>query len=167
MKKFILVCAILFIANVGCKKMNLDGGGVCGCLPIEGPEFNLVIKNSAGDDLLSSSTAGPYSKDNIQMYRKDNEGKMIPILFAIRPPFSYGDEKFKYNFLYTTNIRISANTQTDHIYLKLGNDQPYEMTLHLKSNGRLSVQRLLIDQKETEKEADNLSKYASFFYLNK
>ena len=167
MKKFMLVCAILFIANVGCKKMNVDGGGLCGCSPVESPEFNLAIRNIAGDDLLSNSSSGAYNKSNIQLYRKDAEGKAVPIVFSIRQPFSYGDEKFKYNLLSTSDLRFNPETQKDVIYLKLGDEPPYELTMQLKPNGRYSVQQLLIDQKEAEKGEGNLAKFVSVYYLNK
>lgn len=147
--------------------MNVDGGGLCGCSPAEGPEFNLVIRNSAGDDLLNSSTSGAYSKSNIQVYRKDTDGKVVPIVFSIRQPFSYGDEKFKYNLLFTSDVRFNPEIQKDVIYLKLGDGPAYELTLQVKPNGRYSVQQLLIDQKEADKGEGNLAKFVSVFYLTK
>ncbi|CAM4355349.1 hypothetical protein SAMN06265348_11311 [Pedobacter westerhofensis] len=167
MKKFLVVCAVLFIVNMGCKKMNADGGGLCGCSPIEGPELDLVIRNAAGDDLLSDKTSGAYTKDNIQVYRKDENGKIIPIIFAVRPQFSYGDEKFKYNFLYISAIRYNQDTQTDVIYLKLADHQPVELTLKLKLQGRFSVQQLLADQKEVEKDNGTVAKFSAIYYLNR
>lgn len=167
MKKFMIACLILFIANVGCKKMNVDGGGLCGCSPVAAPSLNLAVTNAAGDDLLSDKTTGAYAKDKIQIYRKDAAGKMTAVYFDIRPPFSYGDEKFKYNTLYISGIQYNQDTKTDVIYLKLGDDQPLELSMQLKPEGQLSVQQLLIDQKEALKEAGNITKFVSVFYLKK
>jgi len=166
MKKFLIVCAILFFANVACKKTD-GGGGLCGCSPVEGPEFNLVIKNNAGVDLLNTGTAGAYTTDQILLYRKESGDKITPVVFAIRPPFSYGDEKFGYNFLHTKSIRWNQATMTDVIYLKIGNEEPYELSLQLKPEGRYSVNKLLINQKEAEKGGGNLAKFVSVYYLNK
>jgi|GEM_PF-698799 len=166
MKKFILVCAILFIANAGCKKMNVDGGGgLCGCSPARtGPQLNLVIKNAAGDDLLDNKSAGAYTKDKIELFRKDADGKVIPILFAIRPPFSYGDEKFKFNQLTTFEMSHIKSSSNNVIYLKLA-DKTYELTLQTKENPYL-LDRVLIDQKEAERDSGTVAKYTVIFYLS-
>lgn len=167
MKKFALALALLFIVNMGCKKMNIDGGGLCGCSPISGPRLNLVIRNAAGDDLLSSNTTGAFTKDKIQFFRKDSEGKMTTVLFGIREPLSYGDEKFRYNTLTVSDLRYTNDSSKDMIYLKLGDNQPYEISLELKLMGQYSVQKIFIDQKEAEKDTGNVSKYESVFYLYK
>jgi hypothetical protein len=168
MKKFILVCAILFIANVGCKKMNMDGGRLCGCspAPVEVPVLNLAIRNSEGTDLLSSNIPGAYKKDNIQLYRKDDAGKITPIPFSIRQPFTDGEEKFSYNHLNTQALTYNTDTQSDRIFLKLGDEQPYELTLSFKTAGKIGVQKILINQKELEKVGGELVIH-KFFFLNK
>ncbi|MET1053820.1 MAG: hypothetical protein ABWY16_00795 [Pedobacter sp.] len=164
MKKFILVCAILFIVNAGCKKMNLDGGGACGCSPVQvGLQLNLVVKNVAGDDLLDDKVAGAYTRDKIELYRKDSGGKTVPILFAIRPPFSYGDEKFKFSELSLLDSSYVPNSAGSVLYLKLG-DKTYELTLQAKPN-TYTIEKVLIDQKEAEKDNGTVAKYSTIFYL--
>jgi hypothetical protein len=164
MKKFTIVCIILFIAGVGCKKTNIDGGGLCACSPKVEPELSLVIKNNAGDDLLNDKTAGAYSKDKIELFRKDGDGKIIPINFSIRPPFSYGDEKFNFNLLYTSGISYLQKPADNIIYLKLGEGKLYELNVQL-NKGKYAIEKLLIDNKEAEKDKGNVAKYAAIFYL--
>ena len=162
MKKFLIVCMILFTAGVGCKKMDYGGGDLCACSPIEAPGLNLVIKNSAGDDLLSEKTVGAYTKDNIQLFRKDVNGKVIPINFSIRPPSTFGEQKFNFNFLYAPELN-SLQTQTDKtVYLKLGGGEPYELLLDLSKPGEGS---LFINKKAAEREKGAVSLYLPIFYL--
>jgi hypothetical protein len=163
MRKFVLVCAILFFANVGCKKMNMDGGGgLCGCSPaIPGTQLNLVIKNTANNDLLDEKVAGAYTKDMIQLYRKDSDGKVITIPFGIQSPFSYGNEKFNFYQLTSFLVYPIQNSANRVVFLKVG-EKTYELTLQLVKD-QLVVERLLIDQKETEKEDD--PKFPPIFYL--
>lgn len=164
MKKILLVCVVLFITSVACKKENIGGGGLCACSPITGPELNLVIKNNAGDDLLSDKTVGYYSKDKIQLFRKDENGKVIPIDFAIRPPFSYGDEKFMYNSLFAAANIFLKKDNNNIIYLKLGEGKIYELKLSFNQQ-KYDVDKLLIDNKEAEKAQGNVVKYVTIFYL--
>lgn len=164
MKKFLFICAILFIANVGCKKMNIDGGGLCGCSPTTGPTFQLVIRNSFGEDLLNSKTSGAYSIDKIELYRKDVTGKVVPVNFSIRPPFSYGNESFSANSLYSADINYLFQASDKSIFLKLGGSKLYELTLQLNQQSA-KVEKLLIDQKESEKAKGTIENYATIFYL--
>jgi hypothetical protein len=164
MKKFLFICVILFIANVGCKKMNIDGGGLCGCSPTAGPTFQLVIKNSLGEDLLNSKTSGAYSIDKIELYRKDGNGKVIPLNFSIRPPFSYGNEKFSANSLYSSDIAYLYQASDKSIFLKLGGSKLYELILHLNQQSG-KVEKLFIDQKEGEKATGTIENYATIYYL--
>ncbi|WP_442588255.1 hypothetical protein ACSBL2_19635 [Pedobacter sp. AW31-3R] len=165
MKKFIFICAILFIAGVGCKKMNIDGGALCGCSPISnGPDFKLVIKNEAGEDLLNEKTTGAYTKDKITFFRKDESGKKVPINFAIRPSFSYGDEKFDDYQLYTNDVFHFLKKDNKVAYLKLGDGKEYELSLELEE-GKYTVSKLFIDQIEAEKATGNITNYAQIFYL--
>lgn len=168
MKKFLIVSVMLFIASVGCKKMDIGGDNVCGCSPVtEGPELNLVIRNSAGQDLLSTSSATAVTKDQIKLYRDEGNGNIRQIPFEILPPFSYGEEKFGSNYLYTRSVQWNSSTQTDVIYLKIGDDEPYELTIRMKPEGRFSVHTLLINQKPAAKGEGNLAKFKAVYYLNK
>lgn len=163
MKKFILICAILFVVNVGCKKMNVGGEGLCACSPITGPELNLVVQNAAGLDLLASTNTGSYTKEKIELYRKDSEGKVVPLNFGIRSPFSYGDEKFSKNFLFSNDLRSTSTNGSSILFLKLG-DKVYELNLVFNKE-KFDVDRLLIDNKEVEKDKGTVSNYLSIFYL--
>jgi hypothetical protein len=162
-KKFMIVCIILFIAGVGCKKANIDGGGLCGCSFAVSPDFHLVIKNQAGEDLLSETKTGAYTKSNIELFRKDDEGRSIPVNFSIRPPFSYGNEKFKYYQLYAMTLTFLQKTGTGVLYLKL-DKKIYELSLEL-NQGKYQVERMLIDKKAAEKELGTMANFASVFYL--
>lgn len=161
MKKIIIVCVILFIANVACKKTNIDGGGLCACSPMRSPELNLVIKNNAGDDLLNSQTTGAYSKDKIELFKKDGNGNAIPINFGIRPPFSNGNEKFNFNFLSASGITYSQTANDNIIYLKLGEGKLHELALQVSQEGL----KLSIDKIEAKKDTSNVARYAYIFYL--
>jgi hypothetical protein len=164
MKKTIIVCAILFIANVGCKKTNVDGGRLCACSPVRVPQLNLVIKNNAGDDLLNNKTSGAYSKDKIELFKKDANGNVIPIAFNIMPPFSFADEKFSFSFLHSAAISYLQTANDNIIYLKLGEGKLHELNVQL-NQGKYGVEKLLIDNKAAVKDTSNLTKYESVFYL--
>jgi len=163
MKKFIFVSILLFIASASCKKMNPDDGGACGCSPATKQDMYLVIRNSAGADLLNQSTAGYYPKDKIELYRKDAEGKSVPITFYITPPFSYGNEKFNLNQLYITDLALFIKTPDDALYLKLGDSSPFELKVSIVGG---TVEKLLVDKKEAERDKPTAN-YVSLFYLSK
>ena len=160
MKKFLVACLILFVANVGCKKMNVGGERLCGCSPVTPPELNLVIKNSTDADLLSDKTAAAYTKDQIQFYRKDAEGKELPLNFNIRTPFQYDNKQFKFHSLVLSLHFLDGKNDT--FYLKLGT-KLYQLQIALTEN-KYDPDKLLIDGKEAPKDAD-LAKYTRIFYL--
>lgn len=164
MKKFVLVCIVLFIANIGCKKSNIGGGGLCACSPIVGPQLLLVIKNTVGEDLLNDKTTGAYTKDKIALYRKDVEGKDIPVNFFIKPPFDYGNEKFSFNQLHADNIGFVQKTTDKTLYLKLGDSKIYQLNIELNQNS-YSVEKVFINNKEAEKDKGNVAKVTTIFYL--
>jgi len=162
MKKILLISMVLFVASVACKKENVGGGGLCACSPVQVPSLNLVIKNSAGTDLLSDKTTGYYNKSKIEVNRRDAAGKVTAVDFAIRPPFAYGNEKFMYNQLY---IPVSFLQTTDNlIYLKLGNGKTYKLKIVLNQD-KYTLNKLLIDDQEAVKDNGNVAKYATVFYL--
>ena len=162
MKKFLIVCAILFIAGVGCKKMDYDGSNPCGCSPIEPPGLNLVIKNTAGDDLLNEKTVGAYAKDNIQLFIKEVNGKETPINFNIRPSSAFGDEKFNFNLLSSWGFYFLPKQANKTVYLKLGDSEPYELLLDLSKPAEAS---LLINKKAAEREKSGVGRSLPIFYL--
>ncbi|MBD1392057.1 hypothetical protein [Mucilaginibacter glaciei] len=164
MKKFILALVVLFAANVGCKKASNDGGNICACSPIVGPSLHLVIKNSAGQDLLDDKTTGGLTKDKIDLYRKDAAGNIVKIYFGIQPPFQYGEQKFPFYQLFTSDFGFlqSANNIA---YLKL-DDKLYELSIQLGTNSS-RVDKLFIDKKETEKDTGAVNSYVSVFYFTR
>jgi hypothetical protein len=162
MKKILFVCMVIFIASVACKKEDVGGGGLCACTVLAAPSLNLVIKNSAGSDLLSDKTTGYYEKSKIQITRKDASGKVSVVDFNIRAPFSYGNEKFNYNYL---NIPISFLQAADNtVYLKLGDGKTYELKITLNEQ-KYGLEKVLIDNKEVEKDQGNVAKYTTIYYL--
>ena len=151
MKKFSLILLIIFIANLGCKKIG--GGGLCACSPISGPAFALVIKGNSGVDLLNPATAGYLDKNQIQIYSKDANNAIKQISFNINSPFTFtADSKVTYYQLTSWELPILSKTIDNTFYLKLGNDKLYELNLKIDKN---SVEKLLIDKKEAPKEYPN------------
>jgi len=161
MKKFILVSLILFITGVGCRKVN----PLCGCSPLQSPELMLVIKNAAGEDLLDSKTSGYLSKDKIKLFKKDAKGIETQLTFYVRPPFSYGNDKFNFNSLYSFDFPYSSAGEGT-FYLKTGDDPAYELKVKVNSNIN-GLDKLLIDNKEAEKDNGTIAKYVTIFYLTK
>jgi len=166
MKKVLFVCLILFIAGIACKKEDIGGGGLCACSPITGPQLDLVIKNTAGDDLLDPKIAGAYSKDKIQLYRKYANGKVVPVDFTIRPTFLYNTEKFNYQTLHAEAYSALQASADNIMYLNLGGDKIYELKLILTQQ-KYNLDRLLIDNQDAEKDKSNVAKYVTIFYLTK
>lgn len=142
--------------------MNVVGGGLCACSPTAGPQLLLVIKNNTGPDLLEEKIVDSYSKDKIELFRKEVDGKIVPIDFGIREPFTYGDEKFSFKFLHAQELNF-LQTSHDTVYLKLGNGEIYELNLELKSG----EEKLLINKNEAEKDKATAGKYPPIFYLTK
>jgi hypothetical protein len=166
MKKIIIVFIVLFVANLGCKKLSKSDGGLCACSPITYPGFALVIKNAANLDLLNPANKEAYVLNQIKLFQKDDKGVEKQVLFAIRPTFSYGSEKFNYYQLYSEEIGLLARKSQQSFYLKLADGTPYELNLEFK-DGIYKVQKLLIDKKEAPAETGELAKYdTSIFYLN-
>ncbi|KQC02250.1 hypothetical protein [Pedobacter sp. Hv1] len=146
MKKVLLAFVALFVLNLGCKKIS-DVDRLCACSPISNvPYLSLVIKNNNGGDLLSATTAGAFAKEQIQLYRKDANGEIKQLEFRLRPPFAYGtNQLFNYSQLVSMEIALSAKSINDTFYLKLGDNQLYE--LNLKVN-EMKIEKLLINQQE-------------------
>lgn len=161
MKKFLIALAVVLTGAFACKKV-VDNGGLCACSPITGPEMLLVVKSTANADLLNSQTAGAYTKEQIQLYRKDAQGAAIAMPFYLRQPFTYGNDTFTFNSLYIPLSAFKGSPETP-FYLKLG-DKEYKMTLQLKQD-KFGVDKLFIDDKEAEKATGTLATYTSVFYL--
>jgi hypothetical protein len=168
MKKFSIAFTVLFVLIFGCKKIDeANGGGLCACSPLPTAYLNLVIKNTAGNDLLNTATAGSFAQSQIQLYAKDAIGNIKQINFYIRSPFSYGNDKFNYNQLMSDEIATLAKSIDNTFYLKLGNQNPYEINLQVNSNFR-KVEKVLIDKKEAPAETGKVATdYGmNIYYLN-
>ncbi|TKC08336.1 hypothetical protein FA048_14360 [Pedobacter polaris] len=154
MKKFIIAFAIVFIVNLGCKKI-IDQP-VCACSPVSTGYLNLVVKNAAGNDLLNSNVTGSFAQNQIQLYAKDANGNIKQINFSIRPPITFNAEKFNYHQLLSQEIAILAKSIDHTFYLKLGNQLPYEINLQVSSNLN-KVEKVLIDKKEAPKDTGKIA----------
>ncbi|KRT16374.1 hypothetical protein ASU31_09400 [Pedobacter ginsenosidimutans] len=165
MKKILFVLVLIFITNLGCKKIT-NGGGLCACSPISyDTSLGLVIKNSADVDLLNPKTTGFLDKTQIQLYSKDASNVIKQINFDIRQPFTYTNNlKLDYYQLISYEIGLQAKSIDNAFYLKLG-DKLYE--LNLKVNNR-AVEKLLIDKVDAPKELPNInSQYLNSIYTLK
>lgn len=167
MKKFLLVLAVLFVANLGCKKMDEDnGGGICACSPVRtGPDLALVIKNSSGTDLLDPGQSGAYTANQIKVFYKDNNGADKQVNIGIRPTFTYGAEKFNYYTLLLSEAAALAR-QNITFYLKLGDAAPYELLVELDST-KSKIEKLKIDQQDMPMDNGSVKQYINIFYFTK
>ncbi|QNR83436.1 hypothetical protein H9N25_15925 [Pedobacter riviphilus] len=165
MKKILFVLVLIFITNLGCKKIT-NGGGLCACSPINyDTSLGLVIKNSTDADLLNPKTTGFLDKTQIQLYSKDANNVIKQINFDIRQPFTYTNNlKMDYYQLVSSEIGQQAKSIDNTFYLKLG-DKLYE--LNLKVNNQ-AVEKLLIDKNDAPKELPNAnSQYLNSIYTLK
>jgi len=165
MKKFLIAFVMLFIANLGCKKI-IDHP-LCACSPVTYPGFSLAVKNANGDDLLNPKTANSFTKDQVQLFQKDANGTTKQVSFYIRPPFDHTDIKFTYHQIISDEIvSLSTGTNTNKtFYLKLGSGATYELNLELNSTSR-KVEKVLIDKKEAPIATDTgIDKIINIFYL--
>jgi len=150
MKKILIVLMVIFIANLGCKKAGVGGGGLCACSPISTTPLILVIKNTADVDMLNPKTTGYFDKNQIQLYSKDVNNVIKQINFEIRQPFNYSNnQKIDYYQLTSSEIPYLAKSIDSIFYLKLGDNKLYELNLKINNN---LVEKLLIDKTEAPKE---------------
>lgn len=150
MKKILIVLSLLFIINLGCKKENVGGGGLCACSLLAPPPLSLVIKSSADVDLLNPKTTGYFDKNQIQLFAKDANNVVKQISFEIRPPFTYAaNQKLDYYQLTSSEIPYLAKSLEQTFYLKLGDSKLYELNLKVTEN---MVEKLLIDKTAAPKE---------------
>jgi len=165
MKKIIIAFIVIFVANLGCKKIS-NTDGLCACSPMSYPGISLVIKNAAHLDLLNPVNKEAYALSQIKLFQKDDKGGEQQVSFSLRPTFTYGSEKFNYYQLYSEQMIALARTKQQIFYLKLADGTPYELNLELKE-GMPDAGKLLIDKKEAPKETGELAKYnGGIFYLN-
>ncbi|WP_440792816.1 hypothetical protein [Pedobacter sp. 22226] len=120
--------------------------------------MSLVIKNAADQDLLDTKNTGAFTKDKIQLYYKEANGNTKQINFFIRPPFSYGSDQFKFSQVYSEEIVAVSNNKDNTLFLKLGDNVPYELKLQMNST-KSKVEKLTIDDKEAPAENGKVSTY--------
>jgi len=163
MKKFLIALAVIIIANFGCKKEDIGGGGLCACSVVPNPHLNLVIKSATGIDLLNPETTGYFSASQIQFYYLGQNGNSVPVKFFVRQPFSYGNNKFLYYQIFSEEIATLAKNKTQSFYLKLGTQAPHELNLEINYTTR-RVEKLSINKVDSP--VDNaLLNYVDIFYL--
>jgi len=166
MKKFLLALFIVFLANLGCKKLDKSDGGVCACSPAYEPTLVLVVKNAAGADMLNPATPGHFENNNIQLYSVEG-GIQKKLNFYVRTPFSYGNDKFNFYQLHSSEIIRQFATNNKEVYLKLGNNASMKVSLELITDTKFEITKLLIDNKEATAEQGNVKAYVqNLFYLN-
>jgi hypothetical protein len=166
MKKFLIALTLIIVANLGCKKEEIGEKGPCACSPVTYPYLSLVVKGSAGQDLLNSKTAGSFSTGQIKLYTIESNGSTKNIDFGIRPPFSYGSNQFTYHQLYSQQIIALMASTTGAFYLKLGEREPYKLSLKMSTTAG-KIEKLMINDKEAGLETGELQTYSAgnIFYL--
>jgi len=149
MKKFLAAFLLIFIVNLGCKKMDVGGGGLCACSILPQPILSLLIKNSANADLLNSATTGYFDKSKIQFYYKDANNVIKQLNFGISQPFTYAND-LKVTDYQLVSYEIGTLAKSiDTFYLKLGDGIVYEVKL--KVNNTI-IEKLMINNVELSKE---------------
>ncbi len=169
MKKILFVLFVVFVANLGCKKMD-TGGGLCACSPITTPPVLLVVKGTNGADMLNPATNGFFATANIKLYYQ-NGAREQQIEFSISQPFSIGNsttEKVEFYQLrssYLLDLLSSKNPPS--IYLKLGNGTPRQLKATMVSGQKYKVDKLLVDDVEATAEAGSIKNIVpNIFYFN-
>jgi len=165
MKKFIAVLFVVFVANFGCKKMD-EGNRLCACSPIQEPTLVLVLKNAENMDVLNPNTNGYFATNNIQLYYQEEGETQKQLNFYIRPSFSYGNEKFDYYQLYSSEIIRKATTANQNFYLKMGNNEPIKLNVEFDGNQKYLVSKLLVNGTEADAEKGGVVNYVrNIFYI--
>ncbi len=161
MKKFLLAFAIIFVVNLSCKKEAL----LCGCSPVEAPSIYLSIKDATGKDLLNTANTGAFAQNDIQLFTLDANGNTKPVSFLIRPPFSYGNNKFEEYSIYSQQLFAMAQTSNTVFYLKTGNRSSVELAFTIDQTTK-KIEKLTVDKKEASRENGALASYLpALFYL--
>lgn len=156
MRKTLIVLAVLFITGLSCKKIIDTGDGLCACSPVQENYLSLVLKNNASKDLLDPATTEHLTKDKIQLYSKSANGEIKQISLGIRPPFSYGNDKFEFYQLISAEILWLATSVDRNFYLKLGDNKEYQLNIKITNN---KIEKLLIDKVELPQEKPGATPY--------
>ncbi len=166
MKKFLIVCFLLFTVSVACKKENVGGDALCACSLMAAPTLQLAVMGNEGKDLLNTTISGAYGEGQIQLYQKDNAGNMKQIQFRIKAPFNAGNEKFGYYQIESAEIIALVNQNANQVfYLKLGSRAPLEISMSMQQDKRL-INKLLIDKKEVAVVSDYIAKFGNLYAIS-
>lgn len=160
MKKFLILIVVLQIAVSGCQKL-------CACSPVLPPDYpamSLVIQNEAKDDLLDEDVEGFISKDDIQIFGVDKNGKQVDVLFSIRPPFTYEDIRFEYHTIVLARVYLLAKDFNSKIFIRVRESDPYELILTFNGDDGI-VKELLIDDVESPQVEEEFTKGSPIFFL--
>lgn len=165
MKKFITVLFVVFVVNFGCKKMD-KANRACACSPVEESTLVLVLKNTENMDVLNPNTNGYFPNNNIQLYYQEEGGTQKKLNFYVLPSFSYGNKKFNYYQLRSSEIIRKAITANQNFYLKLGNNEPIKLNVELDGSSRYIVTKLLANGIEADAEKGEVLDYVpNIFYI--
>lgn len=142
---------------------------VCGCSPVDRPEFRLIIKDDQNKDRLNPAFAGSFNKDNIKISYKDN-GVSKNISFIIRQPFSYGENlknTFPFNQIISTElVALRLNNKANEFFLNLGDGQVHTLTFDYDiSKG--NPENVKIDDNLIQPEPSLPDMYRKIYYLLK
>lgn len=154
----------MFMAMMGCMKSETIEPGLCACSPVELPGVNLVVQNEAGADLLDETAEQFYSKEDINIFGIDRDGKQIDMVFSIRPPFTYKDTKFEYYTIVLPHVYSLKKEFDNKIFIRLGEGDPYELTLIFDGDSGI-VKELLIDDEESQQVEEEFAKGSPIFFL--
>lgn len=167
MKKFILAFLVVFVANLGCKKLD-DGDKPCACSPVSEPPLTLIIKGTNGIDMLNPTTTGYFTAANIKLYYQ-NAGAEKQIIFRVGQPFIYGNgaaEKFEFYQLQSSELlRLAASANIPEFYLKLGNGTPLLLKVTVQA-GTAKVSALTVNNVAAIAETGDVKKLnPNIFYF--
>lgn len=167
MKKFVLAFLVVFIANLGCKKLD-KGDRLCGCSYDESL-LTLVIKDTNGVDMLNPATNDYFNKGSIKLYYQ-NAGTEKQINFGIRQPFEYygnaTTEKFEFYQINSSELlRLASIENSPDFYLKLGNATPLLLKVTVEK-GTPKVTKLTVNNVEASLETGDVRKSnPNIFYI--
>lgn len=141
----------------------------CGCSPVDIPEFRLIIKDSQNKDLLNTTSAGAFNKDNIKITYKEN-GISKNISFIVRQAFSYGENlknTFPFNQILSTElVALRLNNKANEFFIDLGDGQVHSLTFDYDMPKR-NPENVKIDGELVQPEPSLPEMYGKIYYLQK
>lgn len=137
MRKLLVILAVLASLNLSCEPK-------CGCAPPPPAiPLRLVVKSVSGEDLLNPNTAGSFSLNEIQLYKKSADGKNVPIKFDIGRPVPAGADKIDFYQIVSSELKqYGSGTNwfsTDIPYLQFRDEQPLKVLIQFDSNRKIDL----------------------------